>query len=80
MEIFHFIIRLDEQKEITDQLADDIYTSGCSDSIVGSIGESVFVEFDREGRIYEEALASALEDLSKIPYLFNKMSVVDEIR
>jgi len=48
--------------------------------IICSVGESVFVEFDREGRIYEEALASALENLSKIPYLFNKMSVVNEIR
>lgn len=80
MKLFNFIIRLDEQKEITDQLADDIYTSGCSDCIICSVGESVFVEFDREGRIYEEALASALENLSKIPYLFNKMSVVNEIR
>lgn len=80
MKLFHFIIRLDEQKEITDQLADDIYTSGCSDSLVCSVRNYVFVEFDRGARIYEEALASALEDLSKIPYLFNKMSVVDEIR
>lgn len=80
MEIYHFIIRLDEQHELTDKLADDIYNSGCSDSLVCSVGNYVFVEFDREARIYEEALASALEDLSKIPYLFNKMSVVDEIR
>lgn len=80
MEIYHFIIRLDEQQELTDKLADDIYTAGCDDSIVCSVGNQVFVEFDREARIYEEALASALEELSSIPYLFNKMSVVDEIR
>lgn len=75
MEIFHFIIRLDEQREITDQLLNDIDSLKRKDYILCSIGESVFIEFDRKGRIFEEAIASALEDLSKISYLFNKMSI-----
>lgn len=78
--LHHFIIRLDNQTEMTDQLLDDIFEAGCDDSMVCSVGNNIYVEFDREGRIYQEALASALDDLCKIPYLFNQMSVVDEMK
>lgn len=80
MKNFTFIIRLDSQKEMSDILLDDIYNGNCNDSLVFSIDDKVYVEFEREGRIFEESLASALDDLSKIPYLFNQMSVVDEVR
>lgn len=76
MSIHNFFIRLDEQEEMSGPLVDDIYNSKCDDSIIFSFYGKIYVEFDREGRIYEEALSSALEDLGKIPYLFNKMSVV----
>lgn len=78
--LHHFIIRLDNQTEMTGQLLDDIFEAGCDDGMVCSVGSNIYVEFDREGRIYQEALASALDDLCKIPYLFNQMSVVDEIK
>lgn len=79
-ELHHFIIRLDNQTEMTDKLLDDIFEAGCDDTMVCSVGDNIYVEFDREGRIFQEALASALDDLCKIPYLFNQMSVVDEMK
>lgn len=78
--LHHFIIRLDNQTEMTGKLLDDIFEAGCDDAMVCSVGDNVYVEFDREGRIFQEALASALDDLCKIPYLFNQMSVVDEMK
>lgn len=79
-ELHHFIIKFDNQTEMTGQLLDDIFEVGCDDGIVCSIGDNVYVEFNRDGRIFEEALSSALDDLSKIPYLFNQMSVVSEMK
>ena len=79
-ELHHFIIRLDNQTEMTDKLLDDIFEAGCDDTMVCSVGDNIYVEFDREGRIFQEALASALDDLCKIPYLFNQMSIVDEMK
>jgi len=62
---FNFLINLNccmAPEEVTDLL----YQVGCSDGILFQRNGNLYLEFDRIGKNFDEAVISAIYDISKI--------------
>lgn len=63
---FTFSLILNGVKEITRELEDRVYASGCDDAILFSKNGTVYLEFDRESTSLKSAVISAIRDVEKI--------------
>ncbi len=63
-----FTLRILNEEEATDELAEAIYGSGCDDCLVSSSMLVVKLDFDREAPSRKIAISSAMEDARKAGY------------
>lgn len=63
---YTFSLVLNGVSEITRELEDQVYTSGCDDAILYSHNGIVYLEFDRESTSLRNAIISAISDVEKI--------------
>lgn len=61
-----FTLVLDGPTAITPALEDAVHEAGCDDAALGRRGETVYLEFDREGPSFRQALLSAIRDVQAI--------------
>ena len=62
---FNFLINLNCSKA-PEEVTDLLYQAGCSDGILFQRNGNLYLEFDRIGKNIEEAVVSAIYDVSKI--------------
>lgn len=60
-----FTVILDGVTEMTDEVANALYESGCDDASPGSCNGVAHVAFDREAGSLEGAIRSAIADIRK---------------
>ena len=60
-----FTLVLSGKNEITTELEDTLFESGCDDALVYSNNSSVFLEFDRADTSLQKAVLSAIKDVEK---------------
>lgn len=61
--IYQFILILKNVNENTPGLEDSLYEAGCDDALINFRNGAVYLEFDREGVSFEEAVISAIKDV-----------------
>lgn len=59
-----FTLILSGIDDLNDDLLDALYESGCDDALVGMREQVAFADFCREAPSFEEAVASAIRDVS----------------
>jgi hypothetical protein len=65
MQTHTFTLLLAGVRELTEEVANALYESGCDDALVGSRDGVVFLDFDREAPSFREAVLSAIADVEK---------------
>jgi hypothetical protein len=60
---FEFTLILPSVGELTDQLTDALYESGCDDALVGCQNGMLFLDFRRDADSMESAVQSAIADV-----------------
>jgi hypothetical protein len=65
MRRYIFALILSPGTELTDQLVEDLYESGCDDGSPGSRGNVVMVTLHREAESLEQAIRSGIADARK---------------
>lgn len=68
MPTYSFTLQLESVSNITDKLEDDLYELGCDDALISSIGDRVYLDFDREAPSLDSAVASAVVALNSSGY------------
>ena len=61
--VWSFTLVLDGVSELTDEMMDALYETGCDDALVGSRDGVSFLDFDREAGSFEEAVMSAMQSV-----------------
>jgi len=60
---------------VTDEEADKLYEAGCDDGSILSRGDVTMVQFDREARTLDEALASAIRDVESAGFQVARVEI-----
>jgi hypothetical protein len=63
--IYEFQLILKEGTEITEELADRFFDSGCDDGTPGTFCGTPYISFHREAENLESAIRSAVADVQK---------------
>jgi hypothetical protein len=63
LRIYSFSLILQGASELTPEIADALYESGCDDALVGSRDGVLFADFDREAPSSAEAIISAVRQI-----------------
>lgn len=61
---FSFTVILEGLSDITDDLENRLFESGCDDALLGCLDSVVSLEFDREAGSLAEAIGSAVRDIT----------------
>ena len=75
MKTYGFDIALKEVTEITDDLADALFQAGCSDGTPASVGGVAWVHFDREASSLEDAIHSAVSQITAAGGIVSKIEL-----
>ena len=62
---YEFCVYLDEGTIVTDEVIESILSSGCEDGTVVTSGSRAWVRFSREAESLEEAIRTAIANVSK---------------
>ena len=65
MKRYNFTLILSPGTELTDELVEALYESGCDDGTPGSRAGVVWVTLHREGESLEQAIRSGIADVQK---------------
>ena len=68
MNKYEFALVLVEAAELTDEIADALYSAGCDDGAPGTASGRFVIEFARQSKSLEEAIASAIADVRRAGY------------
>ncbi|TDS95675.1 hypothetical protein EDF78_103133 [Rahnella sp. BIGb0236] len=63
MPLYHFMLTLSGVTSDTEMLEDALWESGCDDALIAFYGTSVYLEFDREGTSFANAIMTAVRDI-----------------
>jgi hypothetical protein len=64
-ETYPFTLILSGVSELTDELQDALFESGCDDALLGTRDGVVYLDFDREASSFREAVLSAIADVER---------------
>lgn len=67
-EIYQFTLQLEDIQEISDEIQDILFEAGCDDALLHSRYNKVFLDFDREGESFKDAVKSAIDNLKSAGY------------
>jgi hypothetical protein len=62
MNKYHFTLVVSDPVELTESLADALYSAGCDDATPGTCEGVLSIDFHREARSLEEAIRTAIEN------------------
>lgn len=77
MNVYEFVIVLDDVEMANDDLADRLFDAGCDDGTLYSSGGEAAVGFAREAESLEQAIRSAVADLRSAGILVRRVDAVD---
>lgn len=72
---YEFTLQLIGYSQITDEIEDDVFSSGCDDALLNSIDNKVYLDFSKEAESYQEAVNSAKSVLNSAGY---EVVLIDE--
>ncbi|MCH7990665.1 MAG: hypothetical protein IID46_16105 [Planctomycetes bacterium] len=78
MRIHRFSLILADLSEMTEEMANALYKSGCDDGSPGSSCGLAQVAFDREADSLEGAIRSAVSDVRKAGFSVERVQIDDE--
>ena len=61
--------------DVSDEEAEKLYEAGCDDGSILSRGDVTVVQFDRDARTLEEALASAIRDVESAGFQVDRVEI-----
>ncbi len=64
MALYNFTLTLSDVTYETEGLEDALFESGCDDALICAYGRSVYLEFDREADLLDDAIASAIDNVA----------------
>lgn len=62
---YSFTIQVSGLNTDTDNYEDVLYEAGCADALIVVVGQSLFLDFDRDAPSFEEAIQSATLNIEK---------------
>ena len=65
LETYSFTLILSGFDELTDEIADAVYGSGCDDALLGIEDGVPYLDFDRKAESLDNAFCSAISDIEK---------------
>lgn len=65
---YEFSLVLEGNIELTDEIADELFASGCSDGSPGTCDGIFVIDFHREAPSLEAAIQSAVADVERAGY------------
>jgi hypothetical protein len=77
MKTYHFVLWLQGVTDITEELENKIFESGCDDALLGTYHSRPFLEFDREADSLLAAVKSALGDTAKAGLAIERIGFYD---
>jgi hypothetical protein len=75
MNKYDFTLILAGSLELTDDLADALFTAGCDDGTPGTCNGVFSINFHREAASLEEAIRSAIEDVRTAGYEVTRVEI-----
>lgn len=78
MNKYAFTLILSEPLELTDDLAEALFTAGCDDGTPGTCNGVFFIDFHREAGSFEEAMRSAIADVQTAGYAVARVEIEAE--
>lgn len=68
MHKYEFSVILRDAIELTDEVADALFAAGCNDGTPGTFGGRFVIDFSREAKSLEKAIATAIADVRRAGY------------
>jgi hypothetical protein len=62
---YSFTLQVSGLNTDAENYEDALYAAGCDDALVAVIGDSLFLDFDRDAPSFEEAIQSATMNIEK---------------
>ncbi|MCH7687330.1 MAG: hypothetical protein IH899_11725 [Planctomycetes bacterium] len=78
MKIFHFRLILAGLPEMTEEAANALFEAGCDDCLPGSCDGVSMCQFHREATSLEDAIGTAVADVSKAGYEVQRVEIEDD--
>lgn len=78
MKKYEFTLILDGPLELTEEIADQLFEAGCTDGTPGTSGGVFSIDFHREGASLEQAINSAMRDVSSAGYDIDRVEIEAE--
>jgi hypothetical protein len=75
---FDFTIYLGDSPELTDGVADALFSAGCDDGSPGMCNGVVSIDFHREAATLDEAIRSAIENVESAGYKVARVEIEAE--
>ena len=73
--IFDFTCTLEGEIDLTADLADALYESGCDDASPHSDGRTIFLDFHREAMSLGDAIGSAVKNVERAGFSVARVEV-----
>ena len=75
VDTYTFYVYLAGVSELTEDLENRIFEAGCDDALLASENGCVYLNFDREAESLETAIGTALQDIIRAGYEYDKILV-----
>jgi len=66
MNKYHFSLVVSDPVELTESVADSLYSAGCDDATPGMCNGALTLDFHREAPSLEEAIQTAIANVRKV--------------
>ena len=76
---YNFTLVLRGVSESTEGLEDAIFSAGCDDALINFREGAVYLDFDREAKSIEEAVLTAIQDVTSTPLNITVVSVAPDL-
>ena len=75
---YEFTLILKGSPELTEEIADDLFSAGCDDGTPGTSGGVFSIDFHRQARTLEDAINSALSNVKSAGYEVERVEIAPE--
>jgi len=75
---YEFTLILKGSHELTEEIADELFATGCDDGTPGTSGGVFSIDFHRTGSTLEEAINSAVKNVKSAGYEVERVEIEAE--
>lgn len=75
MHKYEFTLILKESPELTEEIADELFTAGCDDGTPGTCNGVFSIDFHREAHSLEAAIHSAIKNVRSAGYDVERVEI-----